>query len=266
MDKHKIIKARRANIEQYLKGKGEVLLKEGRQYKVKEHSGLVVSGNKWYNHTILKGGNTLDYLIEVEGISFKNAVEILSLQNLDAVQMDNKSNIRNIVIPGRNTNDKRVIAYLVKTRGIKVEIILPLLKQGRIYEATGSHNCVFTGIDEYNMVRYVMQRSTLPGNKIKFEAEGSDKKYSFSLSGTCDSVYIFESPIDLLSYLTIRNETAIQNSHMLSLGGVTDIGLEYYLGRNPNIINLVFCLDNDKTGNDAYCKYNKKYSTRVKSL
>ena len=63
MDKELILKARRANIEKYLKGKGEILLKEGRQYRVKKHPGLVVSENKWYSHVLSKGGNTLDYLV-----------------------------------------------------------------------------------------------------------------------------------------------------------------------------------------------------------
>ena len=63
MDKDLIIRARKASMEEYLKDKGEVLLKEGRQYRVKRHSGLVVSGNKWYSHTLLKGGNTVDYTV-----------------------------------------------------------------------------------------------------------------------------------------------------------------------------------------------------------
>jgi DNA primase len=47
---------------------------------------------------------------------------------------------------------------------------------------------------------------------------------------------------------------------MLSLGGVTDIALEAYIERTPENHKLVFCLDNDKTGNEAYETLRKKYS------
>jgi hypothetical protein len=65
MDKGLIIQARRASVEEYLTNRGEVLLKDGKQYRVANHSGLVISGNRWYSHTLLKGGNTLDYLIDI---------------------------------------------------------------------------------------------------------------------------------------------------------------------------------------------------------
>ena len=68
MDKDLILQARRASIEEYLKSIGKTLLKQGKQYRVANQSGLVVSGNKWYSHTMQKGGNSLDYLVEIEGI------------------------------------------------------------------------------------------------------------------------------------------------------------------------------------------------------
>jgi hypothetical protein len=73
MDTNLIKKARCVDIIEYLNRTGNLLIKEGNQYRVKSLSGLVVCGNKWYSHTLRKGGNTLDYLIEVEGICFKQA-------------------------------------------------------------------------------------------------------------------------------------------------------------------------------------------------
>jgi hypothetical protein len=262
MDKDLIIRARRTNIEEYLTGKGEVLLKEGKQYRVKRHPGLVVSGNKWYSHTLLKGGNTVDYLVEMEGMDFRNAVDILSRGIMSYVQSDMTTRDVKVDIPDRNTNDKRTIAYLVKTRCINAKVIIPLLKQGRIYESVGTHNCVFTGIDGNNRVRYLMQRSTLPGCSLKFESEGSDKRYSFSLEGKSDMICIFESPIDLLSYAVIQNDVIKQKPHMLSLGGVTDIALDSYINRISGIHKMIFCLDSDKAGRDAFTIFNKKYALR----
>jgi len=263
LDKGLIIQARRASIEEYLRGKGEVLSKEGMQYRVENKSGLVVSENRWYSHTLLKGGNTLDYLVEMEGVDFKKAVEILSHGNMIPSQLDKTIRIgQEVVVPERNTDDKRVMAYLVKTRGLSVDVIIPLLKQGRIYESIGTHNCVLTGIDENSRIRYIMQRSTQPENNLKFESEGSDKRYSFSLKGKSDILCVFESPIDLLSYMTLQNEVMKGQPHMLSLGGVSDIALEAYIERTPEVHKIVFCLDNDKTGNEACETLYRKYSMK----
>jgi len=262
MDKQLIINARRASMENYIKSTGGTLLKEGRQYRVEGRSGLMISGNKWYSHTRLKGGNTLDYLVEMEGIEFKKAVEILSMINTDIVPPVMPSGIKNISVPERNTNDKRVIAYLVKTRGISPETIIPLLRQGRVYESSVTHNCVFTGVDGNNSIRYIMQRSTSPASSLKFESQGSDKAYSFSLQGKNDIVYVFESPIDLLSYSCMYSHVLLQESHMLSLGGLADIALEAYAARIPCIRHIIFCLDQDSAGKDAYTMLSKKYVTK----
>lgn len=262
MNRDLILHARRASVEEYLKGKGEILLKEGRQYRVKRYPGLVVSGNKWYSHTLLKGGNTLDYLVEMEGMDFKKAVMTLSQESICDIKPIELCSQKALSIPERNENDKRVLAYLVKTRGIKAEVIIPLLKQGRIYESVGTHNAVFTGIDEEKRIRYVMQRSTLPGNSLKFESNGSDKKYSFSLAGKIDRLLLFESPIDLLSYLSIKNGDMRSKPHMLSLAGVSDIALDAYLSRIPGIREIIFCLDNDKAGNAACELLRDRYARR----
>lgn len=59
----------------------------------------------------------------------------------------------------------------------------------------------------------------------------SDKTYLFSRSGTNDTVCVFEAPIDLMSYLTL--DVIGFESHCISLGGVADKGLQYYLKENP---------------------------------
>lgn len=262
MDRDLVVQARSASIEEYLKSKGKRLHREGSQYRVLNHSGLVISGNRWYSHTLQKGGNTLDYLIEIEGVDFKKAVELLSNIGAATFQGSETEKVSRVIIPGRNTDDKRVMAYLAKTRGISKYVIIPLLKQGRIYESAGTHNCVMTGIDSNGTIRYVMQRSTLDTSSLKYESKGSDKKYSFSLKGDSDILCVFESPIDLLSYMTLQNKAMKAKPHMLSLGGVTDIALDAYIERFPCVRNIVFALDSDNVGRKACTLFLKKYSVK----
>jgi hypothetical protein len=266
MNNNLIIQARKASIVDYLLDSGKILLKEGHQFRVKNYAGLIVSGNMWYSHTLSKGGNTLDFLIEFEHFEFKKAVELLSTgcsTGCTPIYESNKvTGGVQLVVPERNTDDKRVLAYLIKTRGLCIDVVIPLIKQGRIYEAMDNHNCIFTGIDEELSIRYAMQRSSIPNSDLKFESKGSDKRYSFSLKGTNDILCVFESPIDLLSYMSIYFGSSRLNSHMLSLGGTSDIALESYIKRYPGIRKIVFCIDNDKAGLQAFNSLSGKYSSK----
>lgn len=144
MDTYSITQSRKASIVEYLLSREMILLKEGRQFRVKNYSGLIVSDNMWYSHTLSKGGNTLDFLMEFEQIEFKTAVEMLSTKTSQVFEINKGIERKQLLLPKRNTNDKRVLAYLVKTRSIDTGIIIPLLKKGHIYEAVDTHNCVFT--------------------------------------------------------------------------------------------------------------------------
>lgn len=260
MDKDSISRTRRTSLEEYLRSRGEVLLKEGRQFRVKKHSGLVVSGDMWYRHTLLKGGDTIDYLIGMEGVDFKKAVGILLHGSTVPVVYSGTARVRQVALPKRNADDKRAMAYLTKIRGISAEVTIPLLKKGRIYEAARTHNAVFTGVDETGTIRYAMQRSTIPRSSMKLESEGSDKRFSFSLGRQSEDIYIFESVTDLLSFISLKPGIMHDRPHMLSLGGVSDIALEAYIERTSGIYFMIFCLDNDPVGSDAYLKFCDKYS------
>jgi hypothetical protein len=66
-------------------------------------------------------------------------------------------------------------------------------------------------------------------------------------------VSVFESPIDAMSYRTlINNGLQVTDTHLLSVGGVSDIALRQFLSCNKNIEEIVVCTDNDNAGNEAF--------------
>lgn len=83
--------------------------------------------------------------------------------------------------------------------------------------------------------------------------DGSDKRYSFSLSSAYkDSpcVAVTESPIDALSVaslLKMQGEDWTKN-HYLSLGGTAPRALLRFLHDHPAITHVSLCLDNDRAG------------------
>ena len=98
------------------------------------------------------------------------------------------------------------------------------------------------------------------------DAKGSSKEYSFRMLGAeeCNSLHIFESSIDLLSYATLLKNKGYDytNQNLLSLAGVyqpssnieqskVPIAVQNFLNKNTNIKDIVLHFDNDIAGRNA---------------
>ena len=156
----------------------------------------------------------------------------------------------------------RVHGYL-RSRGIDPDLIDFCIQTGRLYESTPHHNAVFVGLDKYNKPRYANLRGL--GTDFVGDATGSDKRFSFSIPAPgSDTVHLFESAIDLLSYATLvkMNGGNWNREHLVSLAGVykpkeelqessMPLALKRYLSEQPNIRFITLRLDNDATGGRA---------------
>ncbi len=63
-------------------------------------------------------------------------------------------------------------------------------------------------------------------------------------------LFVFEAPIDLLSFLCLFKKDWQRQSY-LALGGVGEKALLRFLSDRPNIKTVYLCLDSDQAGNDA---------------
>lgn len=247
-----IQEARQADLVGYLRSKGVELKRKGiGSYCLAEHDSLVITGFKWNWFSKGMSGNALDYLIKVEGMEFKDAVEVLTGK---AMQSSGDS-------AGKH---KQILAYLCKTRGLDYTRVTQLIQAGYL-DVDERNNCVF------NMYEY---GSRLNGGKGKFigaELHGSNSKKPFKgftggfkhgtgfhLNWKCKSasvsrLYVFESVIDLLSFLTLVEngevEADIDNSVLLSLGGLKQEVLYTCLTAYEVQEQVFLCVDNDEAGN-----------------
>ncbi len=64
-------------------------------------------------------------------------------------------------------------------------------------------------------------------------------------------MYVFEAPIDMLSFITLLKEKGWQHHNYIALGGVANRALLRFLLEHPQITQVVLCLDNDATGQKA---------------
>ena len=80
--------------------------------------------------------------------------------------------------------------------------------------------------------------------------KGSDKAFNFCYRGEDERLFVFEAPIDLLSFLCLFKKDWQKQSY-LALGGVGEKALLRFLSDRPNIKTVFLCLDSDQAGSDA---------------
>ena len=123
-----------------------------------------------------------------------------------------------------------------------------MIAKGDIYESKNYHNVVFVGRDKEQNPRYAAMRGT-DENRYRGEAKGSEKAYGFGHVGTDEKLFVFESPIDLLSYITAVPEEWEKHSY-ISLGGLSEKAMKRMYTEYPHIHSIYLCLDNDEPGNE----------------
>ena len=243
-----IDRANQADLTDFLRGQGEQLERTGNEYRWKRHDSLTVRGNKWYRHSQSKGGGPVDFLMEFFGKSFTEAVELLTGEKGAAPPPDSPAPLSDFRLPPRSPTAEQVKRYLTEARRIDEDVTGFFISSGDIYEEAAHHNAVFVGRDESGIPRYAHQRGT--AGSFRLDVKGSDKAFNFCYRGEGERLFVFEAPIDLLSFLCLFKKDWQKQSY-LSLGGVGEKALLRFLSDRPGVKTVYLCLDSDAAGNDA---------------
>lgn len=153
-------------------------------------------------------------------------------------------------LPPPDVSFARVTAYLCKTRRIDRDVVTAFHKAQLIYESTVYHNAVFIGRAPDGTARHANLRSTVTSNRgraFKTNQEGSDAKYSFHWAGHGTCLFVFEAPIDLLSYISMHLDNWQVHNYLALCGTFTD-ALVQFAKDHPHIQTVYLCLDNDDAG------------------
>ena len=236
-------------------------------YCLKTHDSVIISNGLWHRFSTNEGGKTaLDYLMKVEKMTLQEAVEsILNREIIEyKVPKEELKENRKIVIPTKASNNNRAIEYL-KNRGIDEEIIKECVDKKLIYQEDKTNNIVFLGYDNDGNIKYAGCRST-GSKRIMRDAKGSSKEFSFRMLSNIknNSIHIFESAIDLLSYATMLKIKGYdyKNHNLIALAGVyqpssnieqskVPIAIQNYLNNYQEVQDIVLHFDNDRAGRQA---------------
>jgi hypothetical protein len=285
IDDSTVTQARTADVLAFFeKFNGFTFAHRGGAYRCRQHPSLAVNNDRlsWYWHSKGIGGyGVLDYLVKVENMPFREAVEDVTGTTPTIIPPQHETEQpKTLVLPEKAGLSLRLYDYLCKKRGIDSEIVNALIQREMLYEDRRG-NVVFVGYDEQDKARFASVRGTYgglagrsascstmqPDCRFRGDCAGSDKRYSFCMAASAPSerLYIFESAIDAMSHASLVNAAtgdtgAWKRDCRLSLSGTSDTALNFFLNQHTAVNELVFCLDNDLAGHEATVMMAREYA------
>lgn len=154
-------------------------------------------------------------------------------------------------LPEKDGNMKRVFAYLLQTRFLSKDVVKSFVEQNILYQEKEHGNVIFVGTDKEGVPKSACKKSTAEQAKgFRMTVAGSDCRYGFCWRGESSKLYVFEAAIDLMSFITLRNDKWKADS-FLALDGLSPKPLLQFLEEQKNIHEIFLCLDYDAAGIEA---------------
>jgi hypothetical protein len=251
----------------------EYCLRSHDSFKISRRDGVWL----WYWYSRDFGGRSaVDYLIKVKNYSFVDAVKEINrvMKGINPsffIEKSSRNKEKDFKLPPKSDNSDIVINYLSE-RGIERELIKNLIDEGMIYQNQKYQSAVFVGFDDNGEPKHASYRSTKKDSCYKGDYAGSNKEYAFRIEKEyCKTVRVFESAIDLLSFIAICNMIGYNCSEqsLISTAGISasrnneiklPLALSKYLEKHPETENVLLCFDNDMAGKKCANQIKQKLS------
>lgn len=247
---------------------GFSIVRKGKYFSLKEHDSVIIDSDKncfWQNskagngHSVGRGGSVIDFAVQFTNQSeaeilrdFRNRVQNLSFSMKQHISVKEKEEQKKeLVLPKRADNMKRVYAYLLKTRFLGQDIVQDFVNNKMLYEEKNNHNCVFVSFEEGIPV-FASKRGTYTEKRFVGDVENCDYEKGFYINNKSNSLIIAESVIDAMSIMSILKAQGIDYKayDYMPLSGATKFeALGYQLLKNPKE-NILLALDNDQGGRE----------------
>lgn len=246
-----IKEASEVDIVDLLRRRGEKVETAGSEHEWK-HGGdtIKIRGGKWFNFYENEGGNAISFVRKFFEKSFPEAMQFLlggSEGELKQAKPAPQRIRKPFGVPIANESTRRLYQYLVGKRKIDKDVFSVFTKEQLLYETADYHNAAFVGKDKDGKIKHISLRGT--GGNFRGNVESSLPEYSFHWHGKSDRLYIFEAPIDMLSFISMNKQDWQSHSYAACCGIGSKV-LDQMLKDNPNIKKVYLCLDNDMKGRE----------------
>ncbi len=263
-----IAQANNTDLLEFVRSQGYTLQQVGRDYRVPEIGNsfyISPDNNKfnWFSHAGYGGVGPLNFAMKIMNLSFLQAMESIVgegetvnrfIPQKEEVPKENHE----FIMPEKADNCKKIYAYLINQRKISARTVSDFVKQGVLYQGfletkkdDGSiakhENAIFLHLDESGKPCGADVQGIYSGTRFKGIIPPSDTDKGFVYHkgnpNTADTVYLFEAPIDLMSFVELHPE--IHNADFVAMGGLKPSIAEHYMNIGKNIVS---CVDNDAAG------------------
>ena len=245
-------RARRTDLAAFLRQCGEEVKKSGSEFAWLDHGQKVtIRGNLWFHQYEQVGGDAIDFACRFYGMDYPEAVQLMLSMGVGTVREEVEPFPQKpLELPPKHENMRRVYGYLIRRRGIDKDVLDAFAYRGLVFESADYHNAVFVGADKTGKPRHIHKHSTATQGGFKGNAPGSEPEYSFHWIGGGDTLFLFEAPIDMLSFISLHKQSWKSYSFAASCG-VSDKVLWQTLKDCTYIRKVNICFDNDEPGQKA---------------
>lgn len=244
--------------------------KAGKEIHIKGYGGLYVNPetNEFFCHSENKGGKgLLEFCKKILDMPFVEAMsecvgEAEEIKQFTPKTASPPQEKKEFVCPEKSDSGyKNIYAYFINTRSISPEIVREFANKGLIYPTVSKGVSQTTG-KEYQKINAVFLHKNEQGQPCGADIQGIDQNPDYRFKGCTardesdkgfvydkgnpekiDTVYLFEAPIDLMSFVELHPE--IENAKFAALSGLKPSTAEPYINSG---LRVVSCVDNDAAG------------------
>lgn len=264
-----IEQANNADIADYVQSRFQCK-SEGKEIHIKGYGGLYVNPetNAFFRHSENVGGKgLLEFCKKILNMPFLEAMrecvgEATEIKQFTSKAAPEQQEEKEFVMPEKSDSGyKNIYAYFINTRGISPATVREFINKGLIYPAVSKGVSKTTG-KEYQKINAVFLHKNEQGQPCGADIQGIDQNPDYRFKGCTardesdrgfvydkgspekiDTVYLFEAPIDLMSFVELHPE--IENAKFAALSGLKPSTAELYIN---SILKVVSCMDNDTAG------------------
>lgn len=260
-----IMKAKEVDLLDYLQSKGETFKKEGKYYRHTDHDSLIIKDNMYaWNSRNEKGYGAINFAQMYYNMSFVEAVKDLSddqYKTIDHDQQPERKEKKPFKYPEQYevAGHNEIKRYLIDERKIDPRLVNWLIQKDLMAQDK-RNNVVLKWREKGGTGKIVgaEQQGTVKMNNkrgsFKRIMPNSKLHTGFTVDvGRPNKIHFFESPIDLMSYWSLKQEK-LKDTRLVSMNGLKPktVFQSFLEARNEGlpINSIVLAVDNDKGGKE----------------
>ena len=252
--KEQIDAANARPISEYFSSRGYECERSGNETHIRGFGGFFVKDatQEYFIHSDQTGGRGLvSCLMKVFGMEYKQAVAealdgAVMVRTYQPPKREFSHDKKSFIMPEHSADNNRVRTYL-SSRGISFELTDEFIRKGILFQDS-RNNAAFLHYRDGVPCGAELHGTSNGTERFKGVASGTRNSYTEYIRGKSEKCYLFESSIDMMSYIELHRNT--DNAAFAAMAGLKPTIAEALISK---YIRVILCVDNDEAG-DKFAK------------